>query len=599
MKGKDLFKELGYIHPKYYEEAEKGVIPKARLTFRKPLLAAAIIAMSLLLAGCAVAYVLHMQDLKVGEQEETKPVLATDGISIEGYEPATYQTLTLAGLKGSDGYQAALEWYEFKQGYDPDHVIQSTSYSEGTRPEFPAEFEVYNLYSQEMKDKLDSIMAAYSLKPIGQRLEFRTVKNLCTALGIEKIQASEDAVSVQVKSGSAFENGNFSLSLDFLLPEDGSVVTSTWGTLQWNRKDCFSDDTITIEDTGDWKEWNYTTAAGSQVLIIRSESDWRGWIICDRPDATMSLMLEARRDLGYNVDGKTWFEYEYMTDKQMEMVADAIDFGIQPKVATQEDAANQEGISMEATQDGYTVKLKSVETDGVFARFTFGVTAPEGTVINKMPDGSRFDISTTNYDILTPASGSISGGGTPLNPKEDGDGLDNTQDVVIDAVMEMEDGSKPFAVGREWNVRFEDLISIDWSHYGENDTILAEGEWLFPITIEESFGDFQEIELAPEPVAVQASVGMTMDGTDVMDDAQLVSFTLRSLGATARMSEDSKGELSYRGSHIYAVMKNGTQVELHANVGGMGILQMTADSPIDVTQVDHVILTDGTKLMAP
>lgn len=591
MKGKDLFKELGYINPKYYEEAETGVIPKTRLTFRKPLLAAAIIAMSLLLAGCAVAYVLHMQDLKVGEQEETKPVLATDGVSIEGYEPATYQTLTLAGLKGSDGYQAALEWYEFKQGYDPDHVIQSTSYSEDTRPEFPAEFETYHLYSQEMKDKLDGIMAAYSLKPVGQRLEFRTVKNLCTALGIEKIQASEDAVSVQVKSGSAFENGNFSLSLDFLLPEDGSVVTSTWGTLQWNRKDCFSDDTITVEDTGDWQEWNYTTASGSQVLIIRSESDWRGWIICDRPEATMSVMLEARRDLGYNEGGKTWFEHEYMTDEQMEMVADAIDFGIQPKAATQEDVANQAGISMAATQDGYTVRLKSVETDGRLARFTFGITAPEGVVINKMPDGSQFDISTANHGKLTPLSGKTLGGSEPLIPKEDGDGLDNTQDVVLEAEQTMEDGSKPFAIGTQWNIRFEDLVSIDWFSPNITTTVLAEGEWLFPITIEERFGDFREIELVPEPITVKACTGWKADGTDVIEDSELTSFTLRSLGATAEF-RDKSADMFYRGAElIHVVMKDGTQIELYAN--------MTFESPIDVSQVDHVILTDGTKLMAP
>ena len=58
MTGKDLFIALGNISPKYYDEAENDTIASSQghKSFRRPLLIAAVIALTLLLVGCAVAY---------------------------------------------------------------------------------------------------------------------------------------------------------------------------------------------------------------------------------------------------------------------------------------------------------------------------------------------------------------------------------------------------------------------------------------------------------------------------------------------------------------------------------------------------------------
>ena len=58
MNGKDLLISLGNISHKYYEEAENDNFVKAQKhkTIRRPLMVAAIIALTLLLVGCAVAY---------------------------------------------------------------------------------------------------------------------------------------------------------------------------------------------------------------------------------------------------------------------------------------------------------------------------------------------------------------------------------------------------------------------------------------------------------------------------------------------------------------------------------------------------------------
>ena len=51
MKGKDLFLGLSYIDKQYIEEAELEDFPR-RKTLRRPLLVAAIVALTLLLVGC-------------------------------------------------------------------------------------------------------------------------------------------------------------------------------------------------------------------------------------------------------------------------------------------------------------------------------------------------------------------------------------------------------------------------------------------------------------------------------------------------------------------------------------------------------------------
>ena len=58
MTGKDLFIALGNISQKYYDEAENDTIASSQghKSFRRPLLIAAVIALTLLLVGCAVAY---------------------------------------------------------------------------------------------------------------------------------------------------------------------------------------------------------------------------------------------------------------------------------------------------------------------------------------------------------------------------------------------------------------------------------------------------------------------------------------------------------------------------------------------------------------
>ena len=609
MNSKDLIQSMNYVGEDLVNEAEYGRFsaraeePKKKATtrgfFRKPLWIAALIGLMVILMGCAV-YVLKMQDLQLGRQEVTYDAFDPDTLEYLGKETYTEEVFTVAGLEGTPGYLASKEWFDFKQTYDPDLSIQAAVW--GNYPEFGAEYDAYGLYSQDMKDKVDEILKKYSLKPVGAQLEFRTLRNMLAALGIEKFQTAQNRVTTNVTMGYCYENGNFGLSLDFAWPEAAeNEVNATWGNLYWSRSDCFSNNHFAIRETGDWREWNYETASGNQVLIIRSDSDWRGWILCKRNDGILSLQVETRQDLWYNVDNKTWAAERFLTDAQMEQLADAIDFGIQPRVATREDVANEPAAPNAATQDGYTLAVKSVETDGWVARITLGITAPEGTVIsrNTAPgfEEEHLVIGPTNLDNWGPKNGRETSSIGGWNPVEDGDGLDNTQDLVLEAMSTMEDGSAPFGPGKTWVIRFEDLATSYWNSSKSqfDGETLATGEWTFEITFDESSGDYREVELLTQPITAGVSTGWKPDGTDVVEDVTVSSIKLRKYSMTVTHDGPDYADFSFiNGQRLEAVMKDGSTVQL-----SYGNYTYQAYGEIDFAQLDYIRFPDGTKVPGP
>ena len=80
MNGKDIFKGLRYIDDDIIEEAEFGMFPAKTVhrTIQRPLLVAAIIAMMLLLVGCAVVYMLSLKEIKLGEEQSTYDAFSYD-----------------------------------------------------------------------------------------------------------------------------------------------------------------------------------------------------------------------------------------------------------------------------------------------------------------------------------------------------------------------------------------------------------------------------------------------------------------------------------------------------------------------------------------
>ena len=571
MNGQEIFLGLSYISRKYIEEAEtetvSGGADKAH-RIRRPFLLAAVIALLLLLVGCAAVYVLKMEHVKISSGTDQRDYSPVDGVYVKDPHTIDTTTLSMAGLKGSNAYKACADFYAYET------ELRASASASG---DWAGYDDAINARAQELAEQ-------YGLKPEGQPLTFRTTRNLCNALGVERFVRNSQDVSIDVDQGFCRDSGNFFVLLRFAFPEDqGYEVTYTSGALYWNRQDTFSREYFTLEDRGDWVERNYTTSAGNTVLILTSPSQERGYIICDRGDALMTVWLDVNPELLSEDAGVVSAEYLHMTDKQLDIVADALDFAIQPNVPTQADVDAQAAPPQEATQNGYTLKLKSVETDGYVARVVVGVTAPEDVDIESL------NISTGRTFFRTPGrdSNGING---DFNDVTDDDGLANTKDMVAEFTVSFRDGLRPFELGATWDLDITDLYVDQWL---PTSRVLTEGDWHFFITIDESCTNYREIELLSEPITLKASTGWGEDGTDRLEAFPVTSVKLRSqsISLTADTGEKTYADFfCFNGTIACVVMKDGSRVD---------ILNQCLEKPIDLDQADYVLLPGDTKLPVP
>lgn len=577
MNGQEIFLGLSYISRKYIEEAEtetvSGGAGKAH-RIRRPFLLAAVIALLLLLVGCAAVYVLKMEHVKISSGTDQRDYSLVDGVYVKDPHTVDTTTLSMAGLKGSNAYKACADFYAYET------ELRASASASGD----------WTGYDDAINAKAQELAEQYGLKPEGQPLTFRTTRNLCDALGVERFVRNSQDVSIDVDQGFCRDSGNFFVLLRFAFPEDqGYEVTYTSGALYWNRQDTFSREYFTLEDRGDWVERNYTTSAGNTVLILTSPSQERGYILCNRGDALMTVWLDANPEILSEDSGVVSAEYLHMTEKQLNMVADALDFAIQPNIPTQADVDAQPAPPQKATQNGYTLEVKSVETDGYVAQILIGITAPEDIVLS-----TEKPLHFANWrGMLVPADGSEAAFG-PVNTLDDGDGKANTIDVLLTQSVTAKNTDAPFAAGSTWTLYLVDLV------YSSTDETLTEGEWQFPISFGADNCDDRELELLTSPILMKAGTGWLPDGTDVVMEFPVSSFKLRKFSNkivrdTAAETEEQRAEsytdfYRWNGHFICVVMKDGTRIELW---------DQENDSAIDLTQVDYVLLPDGTKLPVP
>jgi hypothetical protein len=571
MNGQEIFLGLSYISRKYIEEAETETVSGGRgkaHRIRRPFLLAAVIALLLLLVGCAAVYVLKMEHVKISSGTDQRDYSLVDGVYVKDPHTVDTTTLSMAGLKGSNAYKACADFYAYET------ELRANASASGD----------WAGYDDAINAKAQELAEQYGLKPEGQPLTFRTTRNLCDALGVERFVRDSQDVSIDVDQGFCRDSGNFFVLLRFAFPEDqGYEVTYTSGALYWNRQDTFSRDYFTLEDSGDWVERNYTTSAGNTVLILTSPSQERGYIICDRGDALVTVWLDVNPELLSEDAGVVSAEYLHMTDAQLDIVADALDFAIQPNVPTQADVDAQAAPPQEATQNGYTLKLKSVETDGYVARVVVGVTAPEDVDIESL------NISTGRTFFRTPGrdSNGING---DFNDVTDDDGLANTKDLVAEFTDPFLDGLRPLELGAAWDLDITDLYVDQWR---PTSRVLTEGDWHFSITIDESCTNYREIELLSEPITLKASTGWGQDGTDCLEAFPVTSMKLRSqsISLTADTGENTYADFfCFDRTIACVVLKDGSRVD---------ILNQCLEKPIDLDQADYVLLPGDTKLPVP
>ena len=332
MNGQEIFLGLSYISRKYIEEAEtetvSGGAGKAH-RIRRPFLLAAVIALALLLVGCAVVYVLRMQSLKVGEFSFYIPTEYDE--NGEAIPMASHEPITLLSRQGTN-MEALKEWIAFKNSYDQDSTVMIESdlaMKSGHPWDIPENYYfTYDCYSPEMVDKLNEIVEKYDLKLLSTIIQLDRYEGSVPldSLGLTGLTYDEPNVQVEYEDGSFHLEGTFHL---------GMRITGDFGDWQWENgeasvryslKDYFDPSTGAMLESKDYDEWDYTRRDGKTVLLVLNEDTAE--IFADLPDAFITIDLDSK----ILVDGKE----VPMTRAALEQLAELFDLSIQPHPTTME-----------------------------------------------------------------------------------------------------------------------------------------------------------------------------------------------------------------------------------------------------------------------
>ena len=311
---------------------------------------------------------------------------------------------------------------------------------------------------------------------------------------------------------------------------------------------------------------------------------------------------------------------------------------------------NEQIVGQSQTKNDWTVDLKSTICDGRTGYLVFHITAPEDVDLEQYLNPPTVDdkrLSPGNYSVsrdrMYPLSKASIGN---LNEEKnymfadggnwisDNDGKANSvlycmsircEKLYPDKPMLLED---PFGKENTFHIRFMGITleytnlelqkEIEEKYAGQAylvdgeeaaglfcSDILTDEEWEFDVTFD---SDNQFMELITQPVSVQAKVWRyadekQWDTVDSLEEVQISSFRVTPFGANIAFvpKSDTIG-ISLQlwqdtDDEIYAVMKDGSRIKLDLTGADATILQ--AQTPIVLSQLDYILLEDGTKLFAP
>ena len=311
---------------------------------------------------------------------------------------------------------------------------------------------------------------------------------------------------------------------------------------------------------------------------------------------------------------------------------------------------NEQIVGQSQTKNDWTVDLKSTICDGRTGYLVFQITAPDDVDLEQYLnpptlDDKRLSMGNDSASRKAAYSLAVASIGTVDSERNywyldsgdwivDGDGQPNTVLFCMTIRCEKMDPNKPMLLedpfGKDVSFRIRLMgITLEYKNQelqreieekyagqtyivdGEEaaglfcSDILTDEEWNFDITFD---SDNQFIELITKPVFAQAKVWRyadekQWDTVDSLEEVQISSFRVTPFGANISYvpKPDAIGISPRIGENvenaIYAVMKDGSRIQLNLTGNNDTVLQ--AETPIVLSQLDYILLEDGTKLFAP
>lgn len=292
--------------------------------FKRLAVLAAAAALMAALSGLAMAdNFLGLRDVLLPEKGSVN-VLDEDGAVVPG-ETALRDLISLSGYQDTPESRALAEWQAFLEAYDRDGAIIRQIGNSPTG--FERDYGLYQVYTQEMADKLEEIVSRYRLKLHGS---METVLPTVWPLAVGKDFLREGNTAW---SGYIYENGTFRY--------DGEAALDGYGIVEYqfsrNVRGSFDEVVLNIGDLTDFQEWGYRTADGTTVALGLGGRS-RSLIIADLEDSFVLVNVLA----GEEADDT--FSSGAIGREELEALADSFDFStLSPVKAPDLDAVREAG----------------------------------------------------------------------------------------------------------------------------------------------------------------------------------------------------------------------------------------------------------------
>ena len=340
MTNKELYqKTFSQVHPsREYQWEDFQTMKKRHFTMKRAAAIAAAAALVAVLSAAAVAVDLFGIRSVLLPEKGLVNVTDEKGVVVPGvYEEKDF--VSLSGLQDTPESQALAEWRAFLDSYDQDGAIIARI---GNNPTgFEERYGEYLVYTQEMADKLEEIIAKYGLR-LHTHLEIVMPESWPIAVG------DFCRENVTACSGYIYEDGTFRFDGG---AELGGTGRRAYGTIEYqfsrSVRGTFNEVALNIGDLEDFQEWSYQAQDGTALTLALGRKN-RSLILADLGDSFVLVNVLTGQE------GDDTFSSGPIGREELEELADSFRYTVLtparapdltvlvPPEADQEEGANED-----------------------------------------------------------------------------------------------------------------------------------------------------------------------------------------------------------------------------------------------------------------